>query len=42
MGLKFQKTLSNLSKIKSANANQVIVAGTLMGLEIGSRKQFTR
>jgi hypothetical protein len=37
----FPVTLSNLSKIKSANANQVIVAGTLMGLETESRKPFT-
>jgi len=41
MELKFQKTLNNLSKIKSANASQVIVAGMLMGLEIESRKQST-
>jgi hypothetical protein len=41
MGLMFPVTLSNLSKIKSANANQVIVAGMLMGLETESRKPFT-
>jgi len=41
MELKFQKTLSNLSKIKFANASQVIVAGMLMDLETESRKQST-